>query len=226
MNDILVGGLSRDMAATIEQRLDGVSVHLADTGGQVLEWLASRNCELLVLDHGLPGVEASDIVRRLTEGSASSRIPVLYCLSGEDERAGARASVERFGVRSFLMHPFGSDQLVETIATLVAAASSAASAGAPIERDGQAVPAVAAQATPAIGPAIERRIEHLDRTAVALIEGAADGAAIEAAHRDTGQLAGLMVAFGRHQGAALAREIEHLTSSTPVRPGSRSIRSG
>jgi hypothetical protein len=37
VNDILIAGLSRGMAATIERHFDGVAVHFAETGGQVLE---------------------------------------------------------------------------------------------------------------------------------------------------------------------------------------------
>jgi diguanylate cyclase (GGDEF)-like protein len=222
--DILIGGLSRSMAATIEQHIDGVTVHVADTGGQVLEWLASRTCGLLVLDHDLPGVGAPDIVRRLTEGEASARIPVVYCMDRDADRAGVRARIERFGVSSFLSQPFGSADLLETLAALVTAArTSPVPAGVGVGTEPtdatstfdapagiRPAPALATPETHAFGSAVSRRLDALDSVAVALLDGSADPARLDDAHHQAGQLAEVLAAFGRHQAASLAREVEHV----------------
>lgn len=207
-----MGGLSRGMAATIERHFDGVTVHVAETGGQVLEWLAGRSCDLLVLDHGLPGVGAAEIVRRLTEGTASAAMPVVYCMDRDAEAAGARHGVERFGVRHFITHPFGSEQILETIA---AVRTGAAGPGGPLPEDALSS-AEDESGTPefqALGSVVSRRLDVLDRAAVALLDGTADPVSLNGAQREAGTLAGLLVAFGRHQGAALAREIEYVVDS-------------
>jgi CheY-like chemotaxis protein len=112
--NILVGGLPRTLVASIEARIEGVAVHVVDTGAEALEWLAGRSCQLLVLDHSLAGLGAIDVVQALTEGSTST-VPVLYCLQRGAAMERERQRAERLGIRSFLTHPIDIELLADHI---------------------------------------------------------------------------------------------------------------
>jgi diguanylate cyclase (GGDEF)-like protein len=205
------------MATALESRFEGAAVHVADTGGQVLERLASGDCDLLILDHDLPGVSASDIVRRLTEGAGSARTPVLYCVTRDAEREGARSRVERFGVRTFLTHPFGAADLIECVAALLLPkrANGAGESGpatvlaTALAGNGEGV-APQTIAGDSLGSAVTHRMDILDRAAVSLLDGADDVDALASAREEAAVLAGVLIASGRHDGASLAREIEQV----------------
>ena len=115
--NVLVGGLPRTLAASLEARLDGAAVHVVDSGAEALEWLAARSCQLLVLDHALPGVPAIDVVHALTEGAQASALSVLYCLHDASARQ-ERERAERLGIRTFLTHPIDVDELAEKVRAL------------------------------------------------------------------------------------------------------------
>lgn len=209
------------MASALESRLEGAAVHVADTGGQVLEWLASRDCSLLILDHDLPGVAAADIVRRLTEGTGSARTPVLYCLSRDVERQGARDRVERFGVRAFLTQPIGTEELIECVAGILRPAPVGVSGATAAGLQGFAPPArqytamVGAGETDRLGSAVAHRLDILDRAAVALLDGNPDIEVLASAREEAAVLAGVLTASGRHDGASLAQEIEQVLDGGP-----------
>jgi len=217
VSDVLVGGLAHGWVAAIRSSLHGVNVHVADTGAQVLERLAARPCSLLILDHSLPDLSAPDVVRRLTEGASASSIPVLYCAKSDIRSNGERSRIERLGVRHFLHHPFETEELIRTISDLMTGVSNGASGRVvrpnPPERfiEGlSASPVEPAGETERLAGSLARRLDVLDRAAVALLEGALDTEPQHRARREAADLAAFLVSLGRLDAARLARDLEML----------------
>jgi diguanylate cyclase (GGDEF)-like protein len=217
VSEVLVGGLAQVWVSAIRSGLDGVDVHVADTGAGVLERLAARSCNLLILDHSLPDLAAPDVVRRLTEGANASAIPVLYCARSDIRSTGERSRIERLGVRHFLQHPFDTEDLIRTVAELIAG-SAAKGAGGKVVRPEAAdafVEGLAALAPlqPASEPArlaggLTRRLDVLDRVAVSMLEGDFDTATRSRVRREAADLAALLVSLGRLEAARLAHDLE------------------
>jgi DNA-binding response OmpR family regulator len=209
--NVLVGGLPRTLAASLEARLEGAAVHVVDSGAEALEWLAARSCQLLVLDHALPGIPAIDVVQALTEGAQASALSVLYCLRHGPGTGPERERAERLGIRTFVTHPIDVDQLAEKVRSLTHGANGGPS-GDPAEAPAGSLPDASSP-----GPgwdrlrvSLGRRVDVLDRAAIAVLEGTITDRLKGQAWREAHQIAEILAAYGRSDAARLARDLETL----------------
>jgi diguanylate cyclase (GGDEF)-like protein len=219
VSEVLVGGLAQGWVSAIRSRIDGVHVHVADTGAQVLERLAARPCNLLILDHSLPDLAAPDVVRRLTEGASASSIPVLYCASSEILYNGERLRIERLGVRHFLHYPFDADDLIRTVSELIGGGASNGAGGRVVRPNPPEgfVEGLAALAPPGptgdparLAGSLARRMDVLDRVAVSLLEGSFDTESRGRVRKEAADLAAFLVSLGRLEAARHAHDLEIL----------------
>ncbi|GIM91046.1 response regulator [Paractinoplanes toevensis] len=65
-----------DLLATTLSRAGHV-VHLAANGPRALQMVAERHPDLVILDHGMPGMTGLDVARRLRADDATSRVPMM-----------------------------------------------------------------------------------------------------------------------------------------------------
>jgi diguanylate cyclase (GGDEF)-like protein len=212
LNQVLVGGLLPDVASLIERHLPHVSVHVADTGSEVLAQLSTKPCQLLVLDDGLREVAAVDVLRQLTESAASADVPVIYCLPPDPVQGDFRERAEKLGVRHFLQHPFEVEDLLASIAGLLSSGGYQIRASAELpgpERFAQNM---------------SRRMDLLDGCAAALLEGSLDDALLGRSRAEARGLSGLMLSIGRLEAARLAREVELQLDRHDVRAGGSALR--
>lgn len=113
MKRVLVAEDEPDIAEALRQalteRLD-VEVEIVANGALVMDSVAARRPDLLVLDIALPGLNGLDVFDLLRGDPRLQGVPVLF-LTGLPERAEtARAAT---GVHEVLAKPFDIDDLVE-----------------------------------------------------------------------------------------------------------------
>ena len=210
--NVLVGGLPRTLAAALEARLEGAAVHVVESGAEALEWLAARSCQLLVLDHALPGVPAIDVVQALTEGAQASALSVLYCLRHGPGSGPERERAERLGIRTFVTHPIDVDELAEKVRSLTLGANGGPSGDPAAEASAGSLPDAS---SPGLGwdrlrVSLGRRVDVLDRAAIAVLEGTITDRLKGQAWREAHQIAEILAAYGRSDAARLARDLETL----------------
>jgi two-component system OmpR family response regulator len=114
----IAAGLAADL------RESGHSVDLVDSGSQADHALASHEYDLLVLDLGLPGLDGTDVLRRLRR--RGDQLSVLVVTARDDVEE--RVNVLDLGADDYLVKPFA---LTEFAARTRALLRRRASRGAP-----------------------------------------------------------------------------------------------
>lgn len=94
----------------------GHEVVICRQSEQALETLEERDFDLLIADWLMPGLNGTDLVRRLKADERLKALPVLM-ISGKAEKADILEAIQA-GIDGFLAKPFSPDQLKEKIATL------------------------------------------------------------------------------------------------------------
>ncbi|HEX8298427.1 MAG TPA: response regulator transcription factor [Rubricoccaceae bacterium] len=88
----------------------------AESAEEVLDQLAELDCDLVVTDYRLPGLNGADLVRRLRE--VRPDLPAIV-VSGHEDDAFAREALEA-GAVAFLKKRTLVDQLIPTIHAVLA----------------------------------------------------------------------------------------------------------
>jgi DNA-binding response OmpR family regulator len=93
---------------------DGYIVREAEDGERGLRLLESWQPDLVILDLGLPIVDGIEFRRRQVELGSASEVPVIVLSARHD------VAREDLGVAEFLRKPFDLDELLETVARVLA----------------------------------------------------------------------------------------------------------
>ena len=115
---VLVVDDNRDAAETLAMVLEQLGVHtrLAASGAQALEIYADYDCDAILLDIGMPGMDGYEVARRLRKQYPQRR-PMLVAITGwgqEEDRRRARA----VGFDHHLVKPADLAALQELLATI------------------------------------------------------------------------------------------------------------
>jgi DNA-binding response OmpR family regulator len=109
---VLIAEDDPDIADVLRQslgeRLD-VETDIVANGALVMDWVAARRPDLVILDVELPGLNGLDVFDLLRSDSHWHGVPVLF-LTGLPERA--RTANAPIGVHEILAKPFDIDELV------------------------------------------------------------------------------------------------------------------
>lgn len=95
-------------------KADGYSVEHVSDGETALEFLLSREFDVVILDLMLPGISGSDVCRRMRARSDSTPILMLTALDSTDERVAGL----RIGADDYLPKPFDFDELIARVQAL------------------------------------------------------------------------------------------------------------
>lgn len=104
----------------LTERLD-VEADVVANGALVMDWVAARRPDLLILDVALPGLNGLDVFDLLRSDPHLEGVPVLF-LTGLPERA-ATANASN-GVHEILAKPFDVDDLIAHADRLMGGATS------------------------------------------------------------------------------------------------------
>jgi two-component system, OmpR family, KDP operon response regulator KdpE len=100
--------IQRAVAPLLRSR--GYNVEIASTGAEALRCIAARAPDLIVLDLGLPDMDAAEVCQRVRSESAAP-IVVLSARSAEADKVQAL----ELGADDYVTKPFGPDELVARI---------------------------------------------------------------------------------------------------------------
>lgn len=112
----------------ISLRAQGYQVSLAADGREGLARLAAQGAELVILDLGLPDMDGSEVLAELRHWSA---VPVLV-LSVRASEAQKVALLDA-GANDYVTKPFGMDELMARVRSLLRGRASAAAAAVPFD---------------------------------------------------------------------------------------------
>lgn len=205
---ILIAGLSDTLAFWLQRRLGQVSTRVVHTAQETLDELAEKTCSLLIIDHGLTDIEATEVLSRLRNGLGLGTLPVLYCL---DQGLGSGLSgrlVGQLGVSQLLFHPIDSEELArQAAATLGIPLPPAQSPATRMQRRTQAgIASIWHQ----YKDAIIGRLSVIEKAVQALASGSLDAELRRQAEREAHKLAGSVGTFGFVKASRLAREAEQM----------------
>ena len=128
MKRVLVAEDEPDVADALRQalteRLD-VELDIVANGALVMDSVATRRPDLLILDVALPGLNGLDVFDLLRSDPRLQGVPVLF-LTGLPERAEAATAAT--GVHEVLAKPFDIDDLVARVRRLMAGVTTEAAA--------------------------------------------------------------------------------------------------
>ena len=99
----------REVVARYLER-DGVRVHEIDNGDDAMDWLATNQPDLVVLDVMLPGVDGLAILRHLR---AASAVPVILLTARTDEVD--RVVGLELGADDYVVKPFSPRELAARV---------------------------------------------------------------------------------------------------------------
>ncbi|MBV9774818.1 MAG: response regulator [Gemmatimonadetes bacterium] len=216
--DVLVAGLPESTVDWLGRRLPGAKIAAAHESPAAADALAGSSWSLLVLDAGLPGLPAMDLLRHARTLPTAESVPVIYCARGRPDARESQALVSRLAVDHILLHPIDPEELLRCMAAML---------GMTPEKE----PAPAADSRTQLSAAVtglwERfrgtvlgRVDAVEDAAIALLEGRLDEELRRHATREAHKLAGSVGTFGFAEGSRIAREIEGmLEGSAPLGQG-------
>lgn len=213
MTRIVTGGLPPDVVSSLRSQLHKLTVTAAETGAEVLEALGGQNVSLLILDHNVENPSPADVLRQLRATSRLTRLPVVYCLDNDLEPELPGKLVREFGVAQVLFRPLDREELCRQVASILGVP---VRAGAPSPEKQQHIVAGVARVWEHSAPAVAERLDVLEHTGVALLEGKLSPALRQRSEQEAHKLAGLLGTLGLAAGSRFAVEMEHI-----LRRGSR-----
>lgn len=101
---------------TLEQ--EGYHVLTAANGLEGLRKVREEEPDLIVLDIMLPGMDGFQLCRRLRATESAAKLPILMLTA--KARGGDRDTGIRLGADQYLAKPASPDQIVASVATLLA----------------------------------------------------------------------------------------------------------
>lgn len=91
---------------------------LQPNGRRALDWLAENECDLVLLDLMLPGIDGLEVCRRIRAEYSATALPVLM-LSALGGRPEDRVKGLQAGANDFMAKPYDEDELVARIRVLL-----------------------------------------------------------------------------------------------------------
>ncbi|HJT22801.1 MAG TPA: response regulator transcription factor [Nitrospira sp.] len=113
--------IRRSLQVNLESK--GYAVDTAETGEQALTAFANRHPDIVILDLLMPGIGGVDTVRRIR---ASSTVPIIVLSALGDEARKVEAL--EAGADNYMTKPFGVEELLARIRSLLRRAAGARSA--------------------------------------------------------------------------------------------------
>lgn len=100
--------------------LEGYQTLIAGTGRAALDTLEEQAVQLVLLDHRLPDMNGLEVCRRI-RSAGNHNLPILLVTA--DSSQGLAMNAQDAGVTSYLPKPMRNEDLLESIATLLADAA-------------------------------------------------------------------------------------------------------
>lgn len=113
--------IRRSLHVNLESK--GYAVEVAETGEQALAAFVNRHPDVMIVDWLLPGINGVEVTRQVRE---SSSIPIIVLSAIGDERHKVEAL--EAGADDYMTKPFGMDELLARIRSLLRRAAGAHSA--------------------------------------------------------------------------------------------------
>ena len=113
--------IRRSLQVNLESK--GYAVETAETGERALDLFANRRPDVVILDLVMPGLGGVDVVHRIRE---SSTVPIIV-LSALGDESNKVAALE-MGADDYMTKPFGTEELLARIRSLLRRAAGAHSA--------------------------------------------------------------------------------------------------
>lgn len=123
---VLIVEDTESCATTLEIALlaiPNISVHVAPTARQALEWLASAGCGVcaLVTDLHLPAMDGFQLIERVRADSRNARLPIVVLSGDTDPRTPER--IYRLGANAYFVKPYSPAQVRQRVEQLLDAYS-------------------------------------------------------------------------------------------------------
>lgn len=113
--------IRRSLQVNLERR--GYSVETAEDGEQAVRRFANRRPDILILDLVMPGIDGVEVVRQVR---ASSTVPIIVLSVLGDEQHKVEAL--ETGADDYMTKPFGTEELLARIRSLLRRAAGAKNA--------------------------------------------------------------------------------------------------
>jgi DNA-binding response OmpR family regulator len=107
---------------TLEERLCVTTEHVTN-GALVLDQLAARKPDLLILDVWMPGLNGLDVFDLVRGNACCGEVPILFLTAAPDR---AQEAFAHYGIRDVMRKPFEADELAIRVNELLARAPQAA----------------------------------------------------------------------------------------------------
>ena len=115
----------------ISLRAQGYQVELAGTGQEGINALASRAADLVILDIGLPDLDGHEVLQAIRQWT---QVPVVMLTVRADEAEKVRALDA--GANDYVTKPFGTQELMARVRSLLRQSASVGAPGEPVFDDG------------------------------------------------------------------------------------------
>ena len=124
MAAILVADDDALLLQLVEHKLKarGFEVRCAKDGESALEMASEHRPDLIVLDGMMPGLDGTEVLRRLHAMPATSKVPVIMLTARKQEQD--IVSALSLGARDYLVKPFMPEELVMRIRNVLGSAAS------------------------------------------------------------------------------------------------------
>lgn len=90
-------------------------IEFAISGDAALDWLNTRQFDLILLDINMPGMNGFEVCRKIRSNPVLNNVPVIF-LSAESERESILKGFE-FGAQDYITKPFDSRELLVRVRT-------------------------------------------------------------------------------------------------------------
>ena len=206
MTRIHAVGVSPELVAFLERRLQGVEVTATQYGHEALAALAQGGSQLLVIDHHVTNPPALELLAEMRKLPAGANLPVICCLEEGASSELQMTLVGRFGVEQICFHPLDPEELARRASERLNL-SLRSQPQQQTQAQDQALAAVAGLWTRFKGT-ILGRVEVVEQALSELLEGDLSNELRQKAEQEAHKLAGSVGSFGFKEGSRLAREIE------------------
>lgn len=115
----------------ISLRAQGYKVDLAENGQAGIDALAKQTADLVILDIGLPDLDGHEVLQSIRQWS---QVPVVMLTVRADEAEKVRALDA--GANDYVTKPFGTQELMARVRSLLRQSTNAGAPGEPVFDDG------------------------------------------------------------------------------------------
>ncbi len=101
----------------------GYRVSTVHTADETVQWLEDKQPDLIILDIALPDLDGCDLLNRISNDQATSRIPVMVFSTSSDPETVQRAFTA--GAEDYVVTPFDPRMLEQKVQSLLELAGAA-----------------------------------------------------------------------------------------------------